>query len=458
MLSSDSPSIPAIPVDSETLFSGLVRQSSEGRETIDYLSAVSAFGRRIAVGPDVSVLLHDACELAALVIQADLLLLARLTPDGKKLNLQIATFDGNRKVVVQSPDSISAEPDVSMAAFAMHSADTIQSEDIVAESRFTDLLIRRQQMGSGIFVPLCSRNRAFGALGLARKRSGSFSSDDSNFATCVAQLLGSYVAQGDAEKQQHDREATMKATLDSVGSLILTLNGHGSVREMNVAGVRISGFRERELRDRPFWNTLIVPRESDRVAAVFRQAVRPGSHTTFDADLLSKDGQERAVRWSLCTMEVDGGHARQYVLSGIDGTELRECTRELEKFRKIVQGTEEAAKQFSGTPDRKKEPTGAEKRSSPRREFFYYQRIAPVRGEGVPADDDFAQVVCCDISAGGFSFLSEEQPTFGELVISLGTPPDDRKVMARVVRVSEKDMDGQRSYQVGCQFLGRVGD
>ncbi|NLS90557.1 MAG: PAS domain S-box protein [Planctomycetaceae bacterium] len=461
MLSSDAPRIIAASVDSETLFSGLVRQTSEGRKTVDYLSAVSAFGRCVAAGPELAVLLHDACELAQLVAQADLLMIAQLTPDARQLSLQVASFNEKRKVSVQSLDAISADPDISMAAFSMHAADVVQSENIVTESRFTDLLLRRLQMGSGIFVPLCSHNRAFGALGLARRQPGSYTREESGFAAGIAQLLASYLAQRNAEGQLQRREASMKATLDSVESLILTLDEQGVVREMNAAGIRISGFRVRELRDRPFWNTLIVPRDSDRVAGVFRQNAGPGNRAVFEADLLTKEGQHRAVQWSLCTVETAGGAAKTCVLSGVDRTELRERCLELEKFRKIAQGVTEAADQVLNEVGRERPvpaPTGAEKRSSPRREFYYYQRIAPLRNKCVPSDDEFVRVVCCDISAGGFSFLSKEPPTFQELVISLGTAPHDRKVVAKVVRVVDRDMDGEKMHQVGCQFIGRVGD
>jgi PAS domain S-box-containing protein len=334
----------------------------------------------------------------------------------------------------------------------------IQSENIVTERRFTDLLLRRLQMGSAVFVPLCSHNRAFGSVGMVRKQTGPFTTDEAHFTAGIAQLLASYLAQNGAEGQLRRREMVMKATLDSVESLVLSLDEQGVVREMNATAIQISGFRDRELRDRPFWNTLIVPGDSERVKAVFRQSGRPGN-ATFEADLLSKEGLPRAVQWSLRLLEAAEGFPKTYVLSGVDRTELRECSKELEKYRKIAHGAQEAAEQSTGELSRERpaaRPTGAEKRTSPRRQFNYLQRIAPIVHDRIPKEDEFTKVVCCDISAGGFSFYSQEPPTFDELVISLGTPPNDRKVIAKVVRVVKKEVDGQRSHQVGCQFIGRV--
>ncbi len=458
MLSSDSPSTAASFADSSPLFSGLIQQSVEGRETVDYLSAVSAFGRCVAAGPDFSVLLHDACELASLVVQADMLLVAQLTDDGRMLTLETASFNDRRKAIVERLDPISADADISMAAFALHSADVVQSEDLVAERRFTDLLLRRHQMASGIFVALCTHNRPFGALGIARKKPGGFTSHESRFTSGIGHLLASYMAQIRAEGQLRQREASMEAILDSVENLVLSLNAQGVVQDMNASARELSGFQARELRDRPFWNTLISPGSSERVATIIRQGCRPGTIATFEAELLAKDGSLRTIHWSLKAMEAGAGERGDFMLSGVDRTDLRECTKELEKYRKIALGAE-SAEQSMDEPASKAGPAGPngiDKRSSPRREYSYFQRIAPVLGNDFPDDSQFVKVACCDISAGGLSYLLEEPPVYDELIISLGTPPNDRKILARVVRTAQRVVNGQTVHQVGCQFVGRV--
>lgn len=458
MLSSDSLSNAADFADSSPLFSGLIQQSVEGCETVDYLSAVSAFGRCVAAGPDFSVLVHDACALASLVVQADMLLVARLTDDGRMLALETASFNDRRKVIVERLDPISADADISMAAFALHSADVVQSEDLVAERRFTDLHLRQCQMGSAIFVALCTHNRPFGALGIARKKPGGFTSHESRFTTGIGHLLASYVAQIRAEEQLRQREASMKTVLDSVENLVLSLNEQGVVQDMNASACDVSGFRTSELRDRPLWNTLISPNSSQRVAAIIRQGCRPGTIATFEAELLAKDGSVRTVHWSLKAIATRAGERGGFMLSGVDRTELRECTKELEKCRKIALGAESAEPPMDepaseGVPA---VPSGIDRRSSPRRKYGYFQRIAPILGNDFPDDSQFVKVACCDISAGGLSYLVEEPPAYDELIISLGSPPNDRKILARVVRTAQRDVNGQTVHQVGCQFVGRV--
>ncbi|MHB8902535.1 MAG: PAS domain S-box protein, partial [Thermoguttaceae bacterium] len=358
-------------------------------------------------------------------------------------------------------EGISPEPDLSMAGFAMNAANVVHSDDIVAERRFTDLLLRRLHMGSGIFAALCAHNRAFGALGIVRRQPGPFASEHSRFTMAIAQLMASYLGQNAAELQLQRREAVLEAVLGSVQTLVLRLDGQGIVLEMNAAAIRTSGFHTRELRDRPFWNTLIVPADSQNAAEIFRRGNRPGTLATFEAGLLSKEGEQRTVQWSLGAVQADEASPATYLLTGEDRTELVECAKELQKSRKIARGAAKAAGQGQVAGDRKRaEPqaSAADQRSSPRREYTYYQRIAPILGTSLPTDDEFRKVACCDISAGGLSYILDDPPAYHEVLISLGTPPADRKVIARVVRVVEKEVSGRIMYQVGCRFVGRVGD
>ena len=101
------------------------------------------------------------------------------------------------------------------------------------------------------------------------------------------------------------------------------------------------------------------------------------------------------------------------------------------------------------------QPLPHEGRTSPRRDFPYRQKIAPLNGGQRPTWDDFFEVRCSDLSAGGISILCEEPPRFNELVVALGRPPSLMHLAAKVVYVREAVRDAQVMYQVGCRFIGR---
>ncbi len=95
-------------------------------------------------------------------------------------------------------------------------------------------------------------------------------------------------------------------------------------------------------------------------------------------------------------------------------------------------------------------------RVSPRHDYPYYQKIAPMIDDQPPSWDDFVDVQCGDLSGGGISIWLSDKPSFRELVVALGRAPSLTHFAARVVYVREAIRAGRTMYQVGCQFLNRV--
>lgn len=93
-----------------------------------------------------------------------------------------------------------------------------------------------------------------------------------------------------------------------------------------------------------------------------------------------------------------------------------------------------------------------------RQPFKEKQYIAPYVGHGqVPEADAFRAVQCHDLSAGGFSFICDEQPDFQTFVVRLGKVHDQYYVVARVANVVDIGRPGNPRYRVGCTFLERLG-
>ena len=74
------------------------------------------------------------------------------------------------------------------------------------------------------------------------------------------------------------------------------------------------------------------------------------------------------------------------------------------------------------------------RRDCSRRPFHSVQRIAPRRGPGVPAESDFFEVPCYDLTQRGFSFLIPARPEFDSLVAEFDIPPAKVYIAAEVVR------------------------
>lgn len=100
--------------------------------------------------------------------------------------------------------------------------------------------------------------------------------------------------------------------------------------------------------------------------------------------------------------------------------------------------------------------TPIDRRGQPRRPFPTNQFIAPYLNGQLPTRDMFQQVLCHDISSGGFSFLLPQPPRFDSIIVALGMPPNVTYLTGRIVHTSASNPNGQSMYLVGCRFMGRV--
>ncbi len=81
--------------------------------------------------------------------------------------------------------------------------------------------------------------------------------------------------------------------------------------------------------------------------------------------------------------------------------------------------------------------SGAEKRRCPRKPSFVVLRIAAFDGKQIPDAADFFDVEAHDISSGGFACLMQRRPTFDQLVVELGSPPNITYRVAEVAHCTD---------------------
>ncbi len=102
------------------------------------------------------------------------------------------------------------------------------------------------------------------------------------------------------------------------------------------------------------------------------------------------------------------------------------------------------------------DPLRANLRQSQRFSVDRYQRIAPYVNETWSPNESFQEVLCTDLSTGGFAYLVPRRPGYKRLVVELGTG-ENRKYMVAVVKncvCVGSGTDGP--FRVGCMFAGRL--
>jgi len=97
-----------------------------------------------------------------------------------------------------------------------------------------------------------------------------------------------------------------------------------------------------------------------------------------------------------------------------------------------------------------------DRRKSQRAEYSTTQLVAPSIDGRLPNRHEFQEVRCCDLSSGGFSYLSDHAVRATSVVAAFGLEPDRLHLMAEVVHCTPTEVDGKRRYLVGCVFTGRI--
>lgn len=99
-----------------------------------------------------------------------------------------------------------------------------------------------------------------------------------------------------------------------------------------------------------------------------------------------------------------------------------------------------------------------DKREHVRNQFSGVQAIAPYVFGPLPAETEFHNVQCLDLSPAGFSFMAPAPTGDKSLVIRFGEAPNFLHVAARVTYQRPVDAETHDQYRIGCQFINRVSD
>jgi len=405
-----------------------------------------------------------------------------------------------------------------MAGAALATAQPVIVEKLGAEKQFADLALRKLDIVSALTVPLHVDNKPFGTLGVYTTQERALAKRDVCFAETIAHMLTNSIARSRTEQQLSDHRKRTSTILKIIESLVFELDSEFKLVSMNRACRDATGFTLREIVGKPFSSVFVIPEELDLVQGILRSSVRDRAICEFESSLLTNDGEQRRVAWSLSVLRDDDGTPKSILLTGTDRTELADAQLRLEKAEALAQQAatqlqelrQEVAEQVktSGRPavvdgrpegppadgedtsgpdgsnpvqedepanTTRREPApetddtpspsmirlpngslGPEARTSVRRSFHYKQLIAPMYGSVIPSRKEFFQVRCENISAGGFAFYIEREPDFEHLIVALGQGTALTYFSARIVRVMKKDVDGEELHLVGCRFSGRI--
>jgi len=396
--------------------------------------------------------MQDAAALLAETFDADGSATAELSPDGQSLRLQWTPKDPASS---RSDGNTTVEAADSLAGFALSQGLPVVVSDLGAEQRFSDSILRRHSVRSALAVPLNVNGRSLGVLLVCSHQVNQFGKEDAAFVEAIGHLVAGTIARCRAESSLAQERRLTEGMFQTVDAIVLVLDTQWQVVRINATCQRVSGFLSDEVKGRPIWNFLAVPEEVETFQHLREELSAGKASAEFQGHLLTKHCDRRRVAWT-CSMIHDENSAPQSILA--TGIEMPGEVAETEEDKATACLPEEGA--IEGKPVEAFRPMpipmDADRRTRTRRAYPYKQRIAEVIGGVLPGRDQFREIQCNDIAAGGFSFVCSTLPTSKKLVIELGTPPKVSYLMAEVAHSTRFEQDGRRVYMIGCTYIGRA--
>ncbi len=415
--------------------------------------ALLAFGRRTNAQPPLAILMQDAVALVGEILGADMGSVGEVR--GEHLQLTATAWDGDGKASALRDHECPLDEANSMAAYALRSGSVTVSPDLRAERRFRDVFLQGMGLAAALVVPLHVNGKPFGVLGIHATAPREFTLDNVTFAETMAHMLSASIARIQMEQKLQEAHAISSGLLEMVDTMVLTLDAEGCVVDMNRACEETTKFHLANVRNQPFWQTLVAPEEADLVRVIFESSLGSRIPSDFEGFLLAKNGTRRKVSWSLKVLST--GQVQTILMTGRERTTPVAATAESGEPRPAASPASALGENYESPFHlTATDATAVQKRRSARRDYRYRQRMAPMNGNTLPAASEFVEVDCWDISAGGVSFFVDRLPNFETLVVALGRPPALSYFSARVMRVARVEENGTARYLIGCTFLGRV--
>ncbi len=434
--------------------------------------AIVALGRRAVAPPTLPILLHDAAALLAEMFDAEYSGVAEALPDGKTLRRQLMRRDDSDEPTPCDAEATTLDGNASLGAYALELAHPVVVANLVEETRFTDLFLRRHGIASAVAIPLRLRGEAFGALGAYSVRPGHFGKDDVLFMESIGHLIATTIGRCRAEDELARERKLSEGVLGVVDALVLILDRQWRIVHVNRACQSITGFAAAEIEGRPIWDVFVVQEANGWVRTLMDRCHESRKPVEYESVLQTKHSARRRIAWRYQTVLDSEGAVSSIVATGIDITERCDLQKRLDvKEREAMAAKKELAEwketqrqasealaempeivPFSAMPT----PLNAERRQRPRRSYPYAQRIAPIIKGELPKEQDFEAVECNDIAAGGFSFFATHPPVSDAIVVALGTPPKVTYLTAQVAHITRQTRNGRRMYLIGCSYTGRI--
>ena len=145
------------------------------------------------------------------------------------------------------------------------------------------------------------------------------------FCLCFLILTGVYYFTDQSIGDRQHTQAAKKQqitdpVLDTVGALIVVLDSHGKIIQINRFCEQITGYTRASVKGKYFWELFSIPSEAEIAKSNLSNLLDTQTSNEYENFILTKDGDRRHIAWSNTTRRSATGEVEYAILSGIDIT------------------------------------------------------------------------------------------------------------------------------------------
>jgi PAS domain S-box-containing protein len=141
------------------------------------------------------------------------------------------------------------------------------------------------------------------------------------------------------EEELQDERNVVSAILDTVGALVVVLDGEGRIVRFNRACEQMTGRSFDQARGQCIWDLFLVPDEKLQFQALFRQICDHQSRAEYESSWVAGDGTQRTIAWSAAVLPAAKQTPMYIIASGNDVTAQK---RAQARFRGLLEAAPDA--------------------------------------------------------------------------------------------------------------------
>ncbi len=317
--------------------------------------------------------------------------------------------------------------------------------DLADEAQFTDEFLEEHSLRTAIVCPVIVLGNCIGTIGVYDTAPRRIRDNELLLIESAARLAGVTISRVQAMRSLEAQNQLLATTMDCMGDPLAFLSADGKILQVNSGYERVFGYCSDEVRGRHFTD-FFDRSDVDSVSLCLEVVGASQEALHVETTARPKYGPDKKITWSLTGIKSRNGTVETVVAVAAEEKFPEQGVETL-----IESGALDAG--LDGFPEL--EDHRGERRQNERREFPYYQSIAPSPDGLMPALGEFFEVRCKDISPNGFAFFVRRPPTHRQFVVALGPKSSHVFLHAEVRHIQSCVLDGKRMYVVGCRYVGR---